>query len=63
MLNYFTKKQAEWEDELKLKTLREREQEEQMRVYDQSNYLNEVNWPETKLKKGYNIEKLFVYRE
>ena len=34
-----------------------------MGVYDQSEYLNEVNQPETKLKKGYKIEKLFVYQE
>jgi hypothetical protein len=34
-----------------------------MGVYDQSEYLNEVNLPETKLKKGYKIEKLFVYQE
>jgi hypothetical protein len=31
-------------------------------VYDQSQYLNEVNWHETKLKKGYKIEKLFVHQ-
>ena len=59
----YYKKQAESEDELKLKTLRQREQEELMGVYDQSEYLNEVNWPETTLKKGYKIEKLFVYQE
>ena len=59
----FYKKQAESEDKLKLKRLRQREQEELMGVYDQSEYLNEVNLPETKLKKGYKIEKLFVYQE
>ena len=44
---------------MKLKTLRQREQKELMGVYDQSEYLNEVNWPETTLKKGYKIEKFF----
>jgi hypothetical protein len=59
----YYKKQEESSNELKLKALREREQEELMGVYDQSEYMNEVNWPGTKLKKGYKIEKLFVYQE
>ena len=59
----YYKKQEESSNELKLKVLREREQEELMGVYDQSEYMNEVNWPGTKLKKGYKIEKLFVYQE
>ena len=60
--NYY-KKQDETEDELRLQTLKQREQEELMGVYDQAEYLNEVSWPEKKLKKGYKIEKLFEYPE
>ena len=60
--NYY-KKQAESEDELRLQTLKQREQKELMRVYDQAEYLNEVSWPENKLTKGFKIEKLFEYPE
>ena len=56
-------KQSEHEDELKLKVLREREKQEQMGVYDSAEYLNEVNWPDKKLKKGYKLEMLFEYPE
>mgnify|MGYP006922977555 FL=1 len=60
--NYYNK-QAESEDELRLQTLKQREQEELMGVYDQAEYLNEISWPENKMKKGYKIEKLFEYPE
>ena len=60
--NYY-KNQAESEDELRLQTLRQREQEELMGVYNQAEYLNEVSRPENKVTKGFKIEKLFEYRE
>ena len=56
-------KQAELEDELRLQTLKQREQEELMGVYDQAEYLNEVCWPENKLTEGFKIKKLFEYPE
>ena len=59
--NYYNK-QDESEEELRLQTLKQREQEELMGVYDQAEYLQEVSWPEN-MKKGYNIEKLFEYPE
>ena len=60
--NYY-KKQAESEDELRLQTLKQREQEELMGVYDQAEYLNEVSCPENELTKGFKVEKLFEYPE
>ena len=42
---------------------RDREKQEQMGVYDSEEYLNEVNWPDKKLKKGYKLEMLFEYPE
>ena len=32
-----------------------------MRKWDWGEYMNEVKWPEKKLKKGYNIEICFSY--
>ena len=46
-----------------LKALKEREKNELMGIGDQSEYMQNVSWPGTKLKKGYSIEKLFVYPE
>ena len=32
-----------------------------MGIWDQAEYMNEVNWPEKKLKQGYHIEMYFQY--
>ena len=32
-----------------------------MQKWEGDEYMNEVNWPETKLKKGYKIEMCFSY--
>ena len=34
-----------------------------MGVWDGSEYMNEVNWPEKTLKKNYKIEMCFLYPE
>ena len=58
--NYYTE-QAATDNELRLKDLREREKEIQMGIWDGAEYMNEVNWPEKKLKQGYHIEMCFSY--
>ena len=44
-----------------LDALKEQEREEVLGIGDQSEYMNAVNWSEKLLKKGYQIEKLFMY--
>ena len=56
--NYYTE-QAAIDNKLRLKALREREKETQMGIWDGAEYMNEVNWPEKKLKQGYQIEICF----
>ena len=56
--NYYTE-QAATDSELRLKSLREREKETHMGIWDGVEYMNEVNWPEKKLKQGYHIEMCF----
>ena len=56
--NYYTK-QAATDNELRLKALRERENETQMGIGYGAEYMNEANWPEKKLKQGYHIEMCF----
>ena len=46
-----------------LQALKDREREELMGVGDQCEYMNEVNWPNKGLKRGYKLEKLFIYPE
>ena len=53
--NYYTE-QARDDNELRLKALRDRENEVLMGVWDGSEYMNEVNWPEKTLKKNCKIE-------
>ena len=48
---------------MRLKALRDRENEVLMGVWDGSEYMNEVNWPEKTLKKNYKIEMCFSYPE
>ena len=48
-------------NQIRLKALGERENEELMGKWDGAEYMNEVNWPEKKLKKGYKIEMCFLY--
>jgi len=55
--------QAKNDNELRLKALRERENEILMGVWDGAEYMNEVNWPGKSLKKGYKLEMCFSYPE
>ena len=60
--NYYTE-QARDDNELRLKALKDRENEVLMGVWDGCEYMNEVNWPEKTLKKNYKIEMCFSYPE
>ena len=62
-LEVWTEEQEGIKLESMLDTLKEREREELMGIGDQSEYMNEINWPGKKLKKGYEIEKLFAHKE
>ena len=57
---YYTT-QAKNDNELRMNALRQREKEELMGIWDGAEYMNEVNWPEKKLKNGYKIEMCFSY--
>ena len=46
-----------------LEALKQRERNELMGIGDQCEYMQNVSWPAKKLKRGYKIEKLFVYPE
>ena len=41
--------------------MREQERKTQMGIWDGAEYMNEVNWPEKKLKQGYHIE-IYIFR-
>ena len=53
--------QAKNYNQLRLKSLGERENDELMGKWDRAEYMNEVKCPEKKLKKGYKIEMFFSY--
>jgi len=40
--------------------LKDIEREELMGVGDQCEYMSEVNWPDKGLRRGYELEKLFI---
>ena len=48
--------QAKNDNQLRLKSLGERENKELMGKWDGAEYMNKVNWTVKKLKKGYKIE-------
>ena len=49
--NYYTD-QAKNDNEVRMAALKQIEKEEQMGIWDGAEYLNEVNWPGKKLRKG-----------
>lgn len=53
--------QAKNDNNLRLKALEEQESKEMMGIWDGAEYMNEVNWPEKKLKKGYKVEICYSY--
>ena len=56
-------KQSENEDELKLKVLQRREQQETMGMYGTSACWNGVNWPDKKDEEGIQAGKVLEYPE
>ena len=54
---------AKNDNQIRLKAMGERENEELMKNWDGDEYMNKVNWSEKKLKKGYKIEMCFSYRD
>ena len=51
--------QARKNNKLRINALREQENEMLVDIWDGPEYMNEVNWPEKKLKKGYKTEMCF----
>ena len=59
----YYKMQTKHDNKLRLNALRQQEKEELMGIWDGAKYMNEVNWPEKKLKEGYRIDMYFLYPE
>ena len=53
--------QAKDDNQLRLKTFEELENEELMSKWEGIEYMDQVKWPEEKLKKVYKIEMCFSY--
>ena len=58
---YYTT-QAKNDNKLRMNTPRQEEKEELMGIWDRTEYMNKVNWPEKKLKNRYKIEMFFCIR-